>query len=153
MKPKLRKRKFKLDWVLTKELAIGPAPTSDEAVNRLKEERIKGVLSLCSREEAEIPENIEEFFICKRIVLPDHKSGKLPTVEEIESALKMLSEMIKKGPVFVHCVAGVERSPLVCMSWLVKTQKLSPRESLEYLMQVHKGTSPLPGQLDLLNKI
>jgi hypothetical protein len=41
----------------------------------------------------------------------------------------------------------------VCLAWLVRQRGLSPQRALDYLMQVHPGTSPLPGQLELLEVI
>jgi protein-tyrosine phosphatase len=55
--------------------------------------------------------------------------------------------------VFVHCVAAMERSPLVCLAWLVSRHGQSPQAALDYLMQVHPGTNPLPGQLRLLDRL
>ena len=45
---------------------------------------------------------------------------------------------MKEGPVFIHCYAGIERSPLICMAWLVKYKMLSPSEALQYVMEVTK---------------
>ena len=47
----------------------------------------------------------------------------------------------------------MERSPLVCIAWLIRNEKLSLQQALDYMMQVHKGTNPLPGQLKLLEEI
>ena len=47
----------------------------------------------------------------------------------------------------------MERSPLVCLAWLVRRQGLTPQRALDYLMQVHPGTNPLPGQLALLARL
>lgn len=47
----------------------------------------------------------------------------------------------------------MERSPLLCMAWLVQRYDLTPERSLDYLMQVHPGTNPLANQLSLLNQI
>ena len=47
----------------------------------------------------------------------------------------------------------MERSPLVCLAWLVSRHGQSPQAALDYLMQVHPGTNPLPGQLKLLNQL
>ncbi|MCR8538811.1 MAG: dual specificity protein phosphatase family protein [Prochlorococcus marinus CUG1439] len=144
---------FKVDWVLVNELAIGKAPTKESHIQLLKNEGIIAILSLCSIKESLTKLDLNRFFIAKRYVLPDHRSGRLPKIDEINETLLYLEELIQKGPVFVHCVAAMERSPLICMSWLVKKHKLSPVEALDYMMQVHKGTSPLAGQLSLLNKI
>ena len=53
--------------------------------------------------------------------------------------------------VFLHCVAAMERSPLVCMAWLIKHKNLSITQSLDYMMSINKGTNPLPSQLKVLN--
>ena len=144
---------FKVDWVLSNELAIGPAPSNQENLNMLKKLNISSILTLCSEEEIETVENIEKIFKVERIVLPDHKSGKFPTISEIYQTLDKLKELKKNGRVYVHCVASVERSPLICMAWLIREHKLKPREALDYIMEIHKGTSPLSGQYSLLLEI
>ena len=44
----------------------------------------------------------------------------------------------------------MERSPLICLAWLMKEKNLSSSEALDYLMQVHPRTNPLSGQLAVL---
>lgn len=146
-------QRFRIDWVLINDLAIGPAPRADRHLQRLKDAGIQAVLSLCSAEEAQPPQGFTDQFQCQRIVLPDHRSPEVLTLQQLKSSLLALSELRQQGPVFVHCVAAVERSPLICMAWLVQEQKLSPTEALDYLMQVHPGSNPLPRQLSLLKKI
>ncbi|WP_115120292.1 dual specificity protein phosphatase family protein [Synechococcus sp. UW105] len=142
---------FRIDWVLVNELAIGPAPRAERHLARLEEEGVKAILSLCSLDEAPPPSGLENKFSCKRLVLPDHRSGRMPELSELIEALSLLEELQQQhGTVFVHCVAAMERSPLVCLGWLVCKQCLSPETALDYLMQVHPGTNPLPGQLALL---
>ena len=143
--------RFQIDWVLIDELAIGPAPRAERHVFRLQDAGVKAVLSLCSKEEASPPPTIEQHFVCSRFVLPDHRSGRLPEPTELLEALNLLAQLHQNhGSVFVHCIAAMERSPLVCLAWLVQHQGLSPEAALDYLMQVHPGTNPLPGQLALL---
>ena len=141
---------IKIDWVLQNELAIGQAPRTQEDINELKKNGIISILSLCSKEEVLSDFDIEEFFLVKRVVLPDHKYKVAPTITNLNMALTKLSEIITIGPVYVHCVAGIERSPLVCMAWLIKNHNLTPIQALDYLMEVHNGTNPLPEQLSLL---
>ncbi len=144
-------KRFNVDWVLIDELAIGPAPSAERHILRLKDVGVKAVLSLCAEEEAPPPAAMDEQFACSRLVLPDHRSGRLPEFDELLAALDQLAKLHQKhGSVFVHCVAAMERSPLVCLAWLVQRHSLSPEQALDYLMQVHKGTNPLPGQLALL---
>ena len=146
-------QRFRIDWVLTNDLAIGPAPKADRHLKRLEVAGIRGVLSLCSEEEAQSPKGLADHFQCQRIVLPDHRSPEVLSLQQLKSSLLALSELRQQGPVFVHCVAAVERSPLICMAWLVQQQQLNPSEALDYLMQVHPGTNPLPRQYELLKHI
>jgi len=146
-------RRFRLDWVLVDELAIGPAPRADRHLDRLQEAGIKAVLSLCSSEEAALPEGLGERFAHQRCVLPDHRAGRLPELAELEGALDALASLLGQGPVYVHCVAAMERSPLVCLAWLVSRHRQTPERALDYLMQLHPGTNPLPGQLALLGRL
>ena len=148
-----RSRYFRIDWVLVDQLAIGPAPKADRHLDRLREAGISCILSLCSPDEATPPLGMDDGFLTKRYVLPDHRAGRLPTLNELETALEYLAELQQQGPVFVHCVAAMERSPLVCIGWLVIEHKMSPQRALDYMMQQHPGTNPLPGQLALLKEL
>ena len=148
-----RSRYFRIDWVLVDQLAIGPAPRADRHLDRLRDAGIKCVLSLCSPDEATPAAGLGEGFRTSCYVLPDHRAGRLPTLAELETALAHLAELQQHGPVFVHCVAAMERSPLVCLAWLVRQHRMSPEQALDYLMQQHPGTNPLPGQLALLNRL
>ena len=152
--PASLQRRFRIDWVLVNELAIGPAPRAERHLDRLADAGVKAILSLCAAEEALPPAGLSERFACKRLVLPDHRSGRLPELSELQSALDTLTELhCQHGAVFVHCVAAMERSPLVCLAWLVTQHKQKPEQALDYLMQVHPGTNPLPGQLALLQEL
>ena len=146
-----KKSIIKIDWLLHKELAIGPAPWTIEDINELKANGISAILSLCSLEELNKELKLEDYFKCKRIVLPDHKYRKPPSINQLNMALEALEALQLFGPVYVHCLAGIERSPLVCMAWLVKKHNLNPTQALDYLMNNHPGTNPLAEQLKLLS--
>ena len=147
-------QRFRIDWVLVNQIALGPAPRTAKHLQQLSDTGVRAVLSLCSHEEAPPPEGLSTSFVCERLVLPDHRSGRTPTLEELRDALGLMEQLHQAhGPVFVHCVAAMERSPLVCLGWLVQQHKLSPTEALDYIMQVHPGTNPLPAQLALLEEL
>ena len=148
-----RSRYFRVNWVLVDQLAIGPAPRAERHLDRLREAGISCVLSLCSPTEATPPAGLGAGFRTRRAVLPDHRAGRLLTLAELEKAVGHLAELQQHGPVFVHCVAAMERSPLVCLAWLVLQHRMSPERALDYLMQQHPGTNPLPGQLALLHEL
>ncbi len=142
---------IKIDWVLNDQLAIGAAPRDNNDLDVLKKYGFVWIFSLCSKEEINVEVNFEDYFSCKRVILPDHKYKEALTIDQLNLAINTLAEIIESGPVYIHCVAGIERSPLVCMAWLVKNYNLTPTQALDYLMDVHKGTNPLPAQLKLLN--
>lgn len=141
---------FRISWVLTDALAVGPAPRAERHLARLEAEGVKAVLSLASAEEAPWPTGLEERFACRRLVLPDHRSQRVAQPEELAEALVLVAGLRVQGPVFVHCLAAMERSPLVCLAWLMQERRLSRDQALDYLMQVHPGTNPLPEQLGVL---
>ncbi len=142
---------IKLDWILSDEIAVGPAPKTYEDIDHLRINKISGILSLCSNEENPFNVKLKDYFNYRNILLPDHKYKYSLSIDQLNLALENLSILRKGGSVYVHCLAGVERSPLVCMGWLVKNHNLTPTQALDYLMDVHYGTNPLPGQMKLLS--
>lgn len=144
---------FTFDWVLINKLALGPCPLKERHLEIIQRNNIKSILSLCSEVEVSSPISMQRKFTCKRIVLPDHKYQENLSINQINKTLNLLEKLMDDGPVFVHCVASIERSPLICMAWLVRHCNLNPFESLEYLMQIHPITNPLPIQFSLLKDI
>jgi protein-tyrosine phosphatase len=144
---------FPISWVLVGDLALGPAPVAARHLNKLEAEGITAVFSLCSTEEKPTAVGMEERFHCQRLVLPDHRSRTSLTLEQLEHALEILAALRNHGPVFVHCVAALERSPLVCLAWLMRQHGLSRQNALDYLLQVHPGTSPSAAHLMLLAQL
>ena len=147
------KKRFKLDWVLSNELAVGPAPLKQSHFEYLANKKIKSILNLCNEKEAPIDEIYKSVFNFKRFTLPDHKVNKEIEIYEIKEIIKIIESLKSSGAIYIHCFAGVERSPLICMAWLISKHKLSPQRSLDYLMEVHKGCNPLPSQYKLLSHI
>ena len=144
---------YEINWVLNNELAISRAPINESELRLIKEQNIQSILSLCDKKEAPIPKNISKYFNTYTKVLPDHKAGRIISLIELEESIDILREAKKSGSVLVHCLYAVERSPLLCMAWLVKELNLKPQEALQYMMQIHKGTNPLPEQLKILDKL
>ena len=145
--------KFQFDWVLIDELAVGPAPRKQHHIELLISAGIKGILSLCSEDEVPQPEIPANQLHHRRIILPDHSYNREPSVNEISSTLHELKQLKSKGPVFVHCKAGIERSPLICIAWLAMEKNLSIQTALDYLMQVHPGTNPLANHLMIIEEL
>ena len=144
---------FTPDWVIPSEIAVGPAPRKIEHFEILYSKKIKSILSLCSLDEASPPEDLLSKFDCRRVVLPDHSYERNITQEDILNTLNILEELKTKRATYIHCFAGVERSPLICIGWLMKTKNLPFDTALDFLMQAHPGTNPLPKQIKVLKEI
>lgn len=143
---------MRFSWLLVDELAIGSAPKLRQDCLLLKQEGIRGVFSLCTGEEAPPPRDLLIQFQYLRFPLPDHQTGRPPRVEELEQAVIMLQSLQTFKPIFLHCAAGIERSPLVAIAWLIHSRGLSSTSALDYLQQVHPGSSPLADQLLVLRR-
>lgn len=144
---------FKIDWIEVDKLAIGALPKNNNDIQKLKNKNIKSILSLCEFEMVSIQDQLKKNFHYRNIILPDHKKGILPTLEQLIISIEAIDKLTLFGSTYVHCFASMERSPLVCMAWIIKEHHLKPQEALDYVMQAHSGTCPLSGQLALLNKI
>ena len=148
-----KKSNLYFNWVLINQLAVGSLPKNENDFNLLTEKNIDSILTLCDPKEGEVPNIFKEKFNCQSFILPDHKSKRYPSKIELISALNLLEEMIQMGSVYIHCFAGVERSPLICIAYLMKNKNIDLQDSIEYLMQVHPSTNPLKGQLDILRQL
>ena len=150
---KSKKRLFKLNWVLKQQIAIGNVPNTQEDFDKLTRFGIKSIITLCNEEEASFSEKFTSLFRFERYILPDHKSSRSPKLTQLKEALSLIKVNLKYGPIFIHCFAAVERSPLICMAWLVKECNLSSEQALDYLMQINPGTCPLPEQIATLREL
>ena len=77
----------------------------------------------------------------------------IPKLEQISQIIEIVDNLLEKGPLLIHCFAGIERSPLISILWLTKKHKLKFQQALDYMMQVHPGTNPLSSQLKVLDKL
>lgn len=143
---------YPLSWVSRSVLAVGPAPRTRDEIRYIVNKGIKAVVCLCSEEEADAVPCISEYLSFKRCQLPDHKTSVVPTAEQLIEAYAILSKSMLIGPTLVHCLAGVERSPLLCLMWIRLNKKMSTTRALSYLKSVHSLTNPLPDQLARVNE-
>ena len=145
--PSKIKNKFIFNWVLKNKLAIGTSPNYIKDIILLKKNKVKNILCLCSKEESKWHLELENSFLCNRIILPDSNQKKLPSYIQIDNAYKTLEELVKNDITFVHCFASIERSPLLCIMFIMKNYNLDIEESLDYVKRVHSLTNPRNKQL------
>lgn len=138
---------FIFNWVLKNKLGIGNCPTNIDQVKLLKKYNVKNILALCSANEARWHANVEKEFSCKRIILPDSNQKKLPTKSQINEAYGALNFFVKNNITYIHCFAAMERSPLLCIMFIMEKYSIGLEESLDYVKMVHPMTNPRNNQL------
>lgn len=133
---------FSISWVIPGKLAVGKLPQVGDA-KQLIQANIKTVLSLCAEQEGVLPEEITQNFQCFRLVLPDRHYSTKMTAEQLAEAVNIVHQNIQnKTPIFVHCLAGIERSPTVCIAYLCKYHKMELWEAANWVKQVHSTSLP-----------
>ena len=142
---------FIFNWVLINKIGIGTPLRKKDDVLLLKKKKIKSILSLCSSNV--LDKNLNHNFNHEIYELPDHRSGTCPAVNEIRMIIRLIEELIIDGPVFIHCEASVERSPLVCIAWLILKEEIPFEHAVNYLKQVHSTSNPHFEQLEVLRGI
>ena len=146
------KDKFIFNWVLRNKLAVGTSPMNNKDLTLLKKNNVKNILCLCNEDESKWHSELEISFSCHRFILPDSNKKKLPTILEIDNAYKILENLVKNNITFVHCFASIERSPLLCIMFIMNNYNLNLEDSLDYVKRVHHLTNPRNKQLFLIKK-
>jgi protein-tyrosine phosphatase len=142
-----------VDWVIPNKLAVGRLPQTGDG-EQLTKAKIKVVLSLCSEQEGVLPEEISQNFQCFRLVLPDRHYSTNMTAEQLAKAVNIVYESIQNQlPIFVHCLAGIERSPTVCIAYLCKYHKMELWEAANWLKQVHPNSLPNDSELRAIREL
>ena len=145
-----KKSSFTFSWVLVNKLAVGTPIRNESDVMLLKKRKIKSVLSLCSNEKlTDEYKNFEH----KNFELPDHNYGFCPSTSQVVQAVRNIEKLLDIGPVFVHCEASIERSPLICIAWLIIKESISYENAIQYLKEVHPKSNPHIDQLNVLKKL
>ena len=141
------------NWVIKNQLAIGSCPKNEFDILTLKEKNIKSVL--CLSDEFETP-NLnygKHNIVFKRNFLPDHKYNLKLEINDVFLAYESLTTLIStKAPLLVHCFASIERSPLLCIAYLVKEKNVYFNDAIAYMMHIHPLTNPLSTQLEIIKK-
>lgn len=141
-----------LSWVIPGKLAVGGLPIQgDEAT--FAENGIQAVLSLCDTCEGKLPISIQQGFECRQLTLPDSHYAYALEVKQIAEAVELIQQSIQNQiPVYVHCLAGVERSPTICAAYLCRYYNLELWEAINWLKQAHPNSMPTTAQVQVLRE-
>lgn len=125
-------------------LFLGSAPSRRD-VPRIARLGINRVIDL--RAEDTAPSEWPPPVVAKRLPFEDHGT---PTVDELGSAASEVAELMSEGHlVFVHCHAGLERTPtVVCAALLIIGWHLA--DAYQRVLEARPGAAPTEGQLAAL---
>ena len=108
---------YRITWI-TKQLAVGHAPTSYEELESIKAQGIGAIVNLCG-EYCDL-HHLEEEYGFEVLYLPVTDDD-APGMEEVERALAWLDEAIYLGKkVLVHCRLGIGRTGTFVRSYLLR---------------------------------
>lgn len=142
-----------LNWVIPGKLAVGALPQPGDR-QRLEQANIKVILSLTAPVEADWPPEIAQHFRCARISLPDSRYTINLRVERLAKAVDLVHRSLSQQlPIYVHCLAGIERAPMVCIAYLCSYHDLDLWEAVNWLKQVRPCASPTMAQLQVVQEL
>jgi predicted protein tyrosine phosphatase len=146
-------RSISLHWIIQNRLAVGPIPTVETA-DSLKSAGIRSVLTLCGEEEGKLAPQVPTDFRWQRFLLPDSHYAEKMTAEKLKEAIELAHDFIKiDAPLYVHCLAGMERSPTVCVGYLCLYEKMQVWEALNLVKSNNPRTNITSEQIQVLQSL
>lgn len=141
-----------LTWLRTRKLAIGPMPQTPDHWRLLQQSGVQSIFSCCDPDEGpwEPPQEWRQ----RRFTLPDHRQPEVMTRELLEGALIAALDLYNSHPpLYLHCWAGMERSPLVAVGVLCRAESLNLFDALAQVRSQHPIAKPLVPHLLILESI
>ena len=144
--------------ILPSELYLGCAP-SDETLEHLKRIGVNAILDLTEDADNYKPvKGIGEIFTYVNYSLVDvYKFSPLigkgypPSQNQLYDIYKILSQWHQdRKVIYIHCRAGANRSPLICMLYLVAIKKMKINMAIAEVSLKHKDAKPNAYQLQAL---
>jgi len=139
-------------WVRSRRLAIGAFPLDPAHWAALESQGLRAVFSCCDPSEAHWspPEHWQRH----RCPLPDHRQPHSLQAPQLLKAIQVATAMVEAGqPLYLHCWAGIERSPLLAIALQCSAWHLDLFEALAWVKRHHPAARPLNDQLLLLETL
>lgn len=141
-------------WLRTRRLAIGGFPQQEGHWQALDAAGFRQVFSCC--DPAEGPWQPPDHWRHEAVVLPDHRQSTPPSKEQLQEALDRLEAMFSgpdADPLYLHCWAGMERSPLLAVGLLCRIEPLPFFDALAQLRNLHPPARPITAHLVVLEDV
>lgn len=141
-------------------LWLGEAPNSDRDLATLRGYGVTDILNLVSPEDI-LERQQSAAFRVHHYPFPDgfftSEEGDLRGYSQrmMIAAAQRLDELMRGGtPTYLHCVAGISRSPTVYILWLLRGgHALTFREALNRTLRARPIVSPNPDLVDIVREL
>lgn len=139
-----------LSWVIPGKLALGEFPRSPLPLTAAN---IQGILSLVPESEGTLPDDFLQHFLCDRYPLPDSRTPEELTPARLAAAVELVRHRLQnQQSLYVHCLAGIERSPAVCIAYLCRYDRATLWDALQWVKTIHPPARPTSAQLRAIEK-
>lgn len=129
---------------ILKNLIVGSCPVLREDVRALKEEGVTAVLNLQTDDDFDYW-NIdwedlkgaydESRILALRYPIRDFDMAHLR--ERLQGGMDLLDEMLENHTVYLHCSAGINRSPTVAIAFIMRDMDMGMEEAVGHFRERH----------------
>lgn len=146
-------RPLPYSWILTGRLALGPMPAGAAHWQQLEQAGLRARFSCCYPHE-EPSSALPAHWLSDGVSLPDHRLQEPLELQRLAEALDRAHQLLRHGPpVYLHCKAGIERSPLIAVGLTARERRLSLFDALDWVRRCHPAAVPIVAHLELLEQL
>jgi hypothetical protein len=140
-------------WIRSGRLAIGGFPHAPLHWQGLEACGIRRVFSCCDPSEG--PWTPPPHWQARQLALPDHRVAEPLSEHLLRQAIAELEQLYGqgRGGLYLHCWAGQERSALLAVALLCRSEALPLLEALALVRRCHPPAQPILAQLALLEDV
>lgn len=141
-------------WVLTNTLAVGPLPSSEAHWQQLDAVGLRSRFSCCYPvEQAGLPPP-PPHWSSGGSPLPDHREQEPLQAQQLALALEAAEQMMERSaPLYLHCLAGMQRSPLLAVGLAARQRNMPLLMALDWVRRCHPAATPLYSHLEVLEQV
>ena len=147
--------------IVNGKLLVGSRPEDARDVEQLKRLGVSGVLSLQSDSDLSRTGlswaalwrlQVERGLEVHRHSIVDFNPQDL--IQNLEQAVDLLEDLTSRHErVYVHCTAGVNRSPTICIAWLFMRQGRTVDAAIEEVLRRRTVAQPYPQVIRWLKRL